>query len=924
VAPGADPRAIRLEIAGADAVSLDGGDVVIEAAGETLRLHEPVVYQNTAAGRARIDGRFRLQGRRIAFDVGQYDRARPLVIDPVVTYSSYLPSAASGVGTDSAGNIYVSGGGLGIIKLSADGSTLLYSTVLGDMSPGPLVVDLAGNAYFQATCPFPRSGVIFACPTVGPLTSGRPQAQGDVGAYVGKLGPTGDLQFLTSMGGTGSVELGGIAIDPSGNIYATASNALGGFPLTREAFFTPAGFRGFHTVVEAIAADLTTFLYVVEFQTGGDVFRPRGIAADRFGAAYVTGTAGAAFPTTPGAFQPAPGGTRSGVLAKIAADSSLAYATYFGNDTTAPEAVTVDAIANAYIAGRAGAGLPTANALQPALAGGAGDAFVARFDALGSTLVFSTFLGGSGDDGATAVDLDAAGNVYIAGTTRSTDFPQSNPLPAGFATAASNFVTELSSDGRSLVFSTYFADAQTAITAMDVTAAGTIFLAGATSSPALPTVRPFQATPGGGFVAKIEPSQGTPTPSPSAIDVFITSPTEGATVSGSTVWVDIWAANFVGSSNTFTLSINGTVLATGTASNHATIAFDSRSVPDGPQTLTATVRDSAGNVGSATRNLIVSNGTTPTLAAAFTSPAAGATVSGTANVAMSAIGATGTPVTFSLTVDGTQVFTSAGSATTTTFALNTLPLAAGAHTLGLSVRDGVGRTASATQTINVANGSGGGATPPPGGGTLGVFITSPAEGATVSGVVWSDIWVEGAAAGTRTFTLSIGGVTLATTTDASNHVTLPWDSTRVANGTQTLTATVRDAAGNTGTVTRTFTVQNAGGGGATPAPAPTPEPTPPPPAGPIGVFITQPTNGATVSGVVWFTVWISGATPGAKTFTLTEGGRTLATTTDASNGPVSLVWATTAADNGSRNPTVGVRDSTGATGSGAINVNVAN
>ena len=318
----------------------------------------------------------------------------------------------------------------------------------------------------------------------------------------------------------------------------------------------------------------------------------------------------------------------------------------------------------------------------------------------------------------------------------------------------------------------------------------------------------------------------------------------------------------------------------------------------------------------------------------------------------------------------------------------------------LTVRDGAGRTATATRNVTVG-----------GGGTLKAFITSPAAGATVNGSVWSDVWVEGAAAGARTFTLAIGGVTLASTSDASNHVTLAWDSTRVANGTQTLVATVRDASGNSGSTTRAFNVQNAGGGTAPPplaasftAPAEgatvtgtvtvgmsasgasgTPiaftltvdgtrvfansgsatsasfswnttsvgdgphtlaltvqdgagrtataargvtvqsaAPPPPPPGGPISVFITQPRNGDTIRGVMWFTIWIEGAAAGSKTYTLTEGGRTLGTTTTTSSGPVSIPWSTTAADNGARTPTVGVRDSAGATGSSAINVTVAN
>jgi hypothetical protein len=1088
VGPGGDPRAIRLEIDGAKTLTLDGDDVIIAVAGEALRLHAPVVYQESAQGRVRVDGRFRLQGRRIAFDVGDYDRARPLVIDPVVTYATYINGGGRGIGVDASGNIYVTTG-VAILKLSADGSTLLWSTIFGDMRVGALVVDPGGNAYMLGTCPYNRSGIIYVCPTVNPtgntLASGHAQSQGDIGGYVLKVSPGGSLLFSTSMGGVGSVTPGGIAVDAAGNMYATAWDVYGGFPLTRAAYSTPGGAGGFHTVVEAIAADYSRFLYVVEIQTGGDILEPRGLAVDRAGAAYLTGATGTQFPTTPGAFQPTTA-SRAGIVAKIAPDGALAYATYFGNDSTSPRAIAVDADGSAYITGVAGTGLPTVRAMQPALAGGT-DAFVARLDATGSALVFSTYLGGNGDDTATTMGLDSSANIYVAGTTRSTDFPQRNALSAQFGSAASNFVAEMNSDGSALVYSTYVADAQTSITALSVTATGIVYLTGTTSSTSLPTVRPYQASPGSGFVAKLEPSD---------VRVFITTPAEGATVNG-TVWSDVWVENYVGTSNTFTLSIGDTVLATGSANNHATLPWDSSKVPDGPQVLTATVRDSAGHVGTGTRALTVKNGTTPTFAAAFTSPAANATVSGTVTVGMSETGASGTPITFSLAVDGTQVFTASGTATTASFGWSTSTVSDGTHTLALTVRDGAGRTATATRGVTVANG--GGAAPPltaaftdpaegatvsgtvavgmsetgatvmpiaftlaidgaqayttsgtattasfnwnasgaasgthtltltvrdganrtatatrkvtvAGAGTLKVFITSPADGTTVSGTVWSDVWVEGAVAGSRTFTLAIGGITLATGTDASNHVTLPWDSTRVGNGTQTLVATVRDASGNSGSTTRAFNVQNAGGGGAAPLVASFTAPAdgatvggtvsvgmsatgasgtpiaftltvdgtqvfatsgsattasfgwtttgvadgthtlgltvqdgagrtaastrsvtvkntttpPPPPPGPISVFITQPRSGDTVRGVVWFTIWVEGAASGSKTYTLSEGGQTLATTTTTSSGPVSIPWSTTTSNNGARTPTVGVRDSTGATGSASINVTVAN
>jgi len=515
IPPGADPRAIRLEVAGADGLALEADDLVARRGETRLRLHKPVVYQEGPAGRIAVEGRFSVSGRRIAFEIGNYDRGRPLVIDPVVTYSTYLGGAAgegsSGVGADAAGNMYANVGN-SIVKLSADGSTLLYSVVLGDSTPRMLTVDAAGNAYVLSTCPYPRSGIQTFCPA-GSIDgkSPIPTAQGDSMAIVTKLSPSGQSLFAATMGGNGSVTPTGVALDPAGNIYVTGWGIWRDIHATRPPFAQPGVTTGFPAFVEAIAADWSHYIYAVEFLTGGDgAFRPTGIAVDATGAAYVTGGAGAQFPVTAGAYQTAPGGGSlgSGVVAKIAPDASqLVYSTFLGNGATHPNAIAVDGGGNAYVAGYAGAGLPTAGAIQTAPAGGT-DAFVSKLNPSGSALVFSTYLGGSLDDAALAIGLDQAGNVYIAGGTDSTDFPQRNALPPAFGTAGSNFLTALNPAGNDFVYSTYFADTQTLLGAMRVTAGGTVYLSGTTSSTSYPTVNPYQATSGGSadaFIARVEP-----------------------------------------------------------------------------------------------------------------------------------------------------------------------------------------------------------------------------------------------------------------------------------------------------------------------------------------------------------------------------------------------------------------------------------
>jgi len=301
-------------------------------------------------------------------------------------------------------------------------------------------------------------------------------------------------------------------------------------------------------------------------------------------------------------------------------------------------------------------------------------------------------------------------------------------------------------------------------------------------------------------------SNGAPPPPPPSgtLKVFITSPTSGATVSG-TSWVTLWLNGSSGTANVYTLTVAGQTVATTTTSSTGpvSIPWSTFAVADGAQTLTASARDATGNTGAASIPITVNNGGAPPpppppLSASFTSPAAGATVSGTVTVGMSASGGT-TPYSYALTIDGTPVSSGAASS----YGWNTTSIADGAHTLALTVTDAAGRTASASRSVTVSN-----AAPPPPGGTLRVFITSPTSGATVGGTVWVNIWVEGAAAGTKVFTLRAGSTTVGSATDSGVHVTLPWNTPGTPNGATTLSATVQDPSGNSGSTSIPVTVGN--------------------------------------------------------------------------------------------------------------------
>lgn len=721
LAPGANPRAIGLELEGAGTVTLEDGDVVARTKDGALRLRQPVVYQESDGRRVPVAGRFTLRGRRIAFEIGDYDRARALVIDPVVTYSTYLGGAGAetgrGVGVDATGNMYAVVDGLGVVKLSADGSRLLYTTVLGDAQLVALAVDGAGHAYVAGNFAKPRSGVVGTYPvTPNALqpTFGRPCNQGDADGVMAKLGPDGsELLYSSFVGGPCHYTAAGIAVDPAGRVYVTGEGSTTtGYPATR-APFAPSGGAGspFPAWLQVVAADFSRYAYSTLLLAGpGSPIVPSAIAVDGAGNAYLAGTAGPGFPTTPGSVQPDLASGSAPFVAKISADGSrMAYGTYFGVASTRVNALAVDAGGRAHLAGHTGAGLPVTNALQPAPAGGT-DAFVARLDAAGTALGFSTYLGGGADDAAVGVGLDGTGNIYVAGPTDSTDFPQHNPLPPGFGTAASNFLAALAPAGTGLLYSTYVADGQTVVNALAVAAGGAAYLTGATSSASFPTERGLQPGFGGG-----------------ASDAFLTRIDPGGGGSG-------------------------------------------------------------------------------------------------------------------------------------------------------------------------------------GGGVLRVFITAPAADATVSGTTWLTLWVENATAGDTTFVLSEGGAPIARVTSRSHGpVSVPWLTTGGANGARTVTVAVTDQAGATGSATRTVDVQNGGGGGA-----------------PVRVVITAPRTGSTVRGTAWFTIWVEGAATGPKTYTLSQAGTAITTTTSSSAGPVSLAWPTSSAGNGPHTATVSVRDPSGRTGSASVTLSVQN
>jgi hypothetical protein len=523
------------------AVGTDGGEVIF---------HKPAVYQpatynerrtTNGGGRNLVEGQYVLRGdNRIAFQLADYDRRRPVIIDPVLAYSTYLGEASGfeqtvGIAVDASGNAYVTGGtgstdfptspgafqktcGGGapsyscadafVSKLNAGGTALLYSTYLGGSGDNAefgvfnnrIAVDASGNAYVTGATDSPNF----------PTTAGAFQTRlaGSYDAFISKLNGTGSaLLYSTYLGGNGE-ELGyGIAIDASGNAYVSGFTDSTNLPTTPGAFQTTLG-GGWDAFVGKLNARGSALLYCTYLGGGGDE-QGVGIAVDSSGDAYVTGnTQSSNFPTTPGALQSAWAPDAQGFVSKLnPTGSSLVYSTYLVGYANG-NGIAVDSVGNAYIAGDAGTGFPTTpGAFQVSYGGGPQDAFVSKLNPAGSILVYSTYLGGSDWDFGFGIAIDASGNAYVTGLTYSSNFPTTpNALQAAFGGGPNGnaFVSKLNATGSAPLYSTYLggsAGGQGLSIAVD--ASGSAYVTGFSSSTFPITPGAFQTALEGGVVSKI-------------------------------------------------------------------------------------------------------------------------------------------------------------------------------------------------------------------------------------------------------------------------------------------------------------------------------------------------------------------------------------------------------------------------------------
>jgi uncharacterized protein (TIGR03437 family) len=545
VAPGADPHTIRLCYDGARSLQVNAlGDLIVETAGGDLRQQRPVVYQEIDGTRRDVGGKYQIHGKTVTFAVAKYDRRRALVIDPVLTWSTFVAysgsaglSTGEGVALDSSGNVYLIGTtadvygyyGILISELTPAGANI--NTTYFDDPPyylegHALAVDSAGNVYFG-----------------GEATDGQTFDE----AFVGKFAPGASslIWYATPDPSPNGVDVVyGVALDSAGNSYFAGYTTSTNFPVSTGVaqLKNAGGSDAFVAKYNSAGTELAA-----TYLGGGANDVAYGIAVDASGDVFLTGsTASTNFPVTSGAFQTASGGAGDAFIAKLSSTLGMVFSTYLGgNGADSGNAIAIDSAGAIYVTGEtASTNFPTLGAIQSSFGGGAGNLFLTKLNGNGQTLGYSTYLGGSAEDFGLGIALDVSNNAYLTGGTSSTNFPVLNAFQSSNQGSVSNgIVAAVDFTGGKLLFSSYLGGNGSEGTVGDygsaiaANCASGLVVAGTTSSSDFPvTSGAFVSTyPGGtsnAFLTKIGAGPAMPVISPGGI-IGTWSPATGPVAPGS-------------------------------------------------------------------------------------------------------------------------------------------------------------------------------------------------------------------------------------------------------------------------------------------------------------------------------------------------------------------------------------------------------
>lgn len=491
VSPGTNYRQIHMRLPSSVHPSVDAsGDLIIHLPDGQVRMHRPTIYQDGSTGREYVNGSFRVRSDGdIGFTIERYDTSRILVIDPILSFSTYLASIFSEtnyIATDSAGATYVSGTGeVGypvtpgafagcnacvsnqvtyISKYSADGKTLVYSTLLGGSSgsqPAAIGVDTHGNAVVAGS----------TGSTDFPTKNGQSIGTNlnTTFAFVTSLSADGSsLNYSTLLGGStgqGSTSTLALALatDAAGDAYVSGFTDSGAFPLTPGALHeaTPGYPEDTVFLSKFTAAGKLVYSGIVGDATpqngGGGPIGASKVALDSSGSVYLTGQAGTLWPITSGVYQQQIAGSApydAPFVTKVSPDgASLDYSTFFGSAYQV-NGIAVLANGDVWLTGW-GTVPVTSDAYQSTPVGGA---FLSELDATGSHLLYSTYFGGT-QTTPYGLAIDADGDIWLAGQTSDAQFPLVKPLQSTMAIASiptsTSFIAQFDSTGKTLKFSSF-------------------------------------------------------------------------------------------------------------------------------------------------------------------------------------------------------------------------------------------------------------------------------------------------------------------------------------------------------------------------------------------------------------------------------------------------------------------------------------
>ncbi len=518
--PGGKLKDIKLYFQGAHDLNLDQqGNLVISLTQSKIYKHKPVVYQEINGHKELVECSYIIgKNNQVQFEVPSYDTNNTLVIDPVLTFSTYFGGTftdeALAITTDFSDNIYIAGtagftdfpiigninqqksGTAFLLKLDSN-NNLLYSTYFGGSGIDTitsLASDKLGNIYL--------TGETFSddFPIVNAFQS---KSNKGSDAFISKISPDGSqILYSSYLGGNGNDIGNSITLDSLGNIYIVGSTFSNDFPLLNALqpnFTSKRNTRdGFITKLNALGNSLVYSTYL----GGDDDDVARKIVVDSNGNAYVTGfTSSTNFPATA-----LLAGTqvqqKDIFLTKINPEASkFVYSVYFGgSEDDEANSLVIDSLGNVYLTGiTKSANFPLNKAIQ-ANYNGNQDGFITKLNQQGNSISFSTFLGGQGFDEINDIIMDKDKNIYLAGSTTSSDFPVLNAFQSilqaqNSDSSQDSFVTKINTDTNSVVFSTYFGgDDNDKANAIGLNSKGDIYLAGKTKSKNLPLIRPLQRT----------------------------------------------------------------------------------------------------------------------------------------------------------------------------------------------------------------------------------------------------------------------------------------------------------------------------------------------------------------------------------------------------------------------------------------------